>query len=301
MNARHRSLALHGLWAALTLGANRFDRRLQRSGMPEGVSVLATIVAWYTLLGIVERRRPHDEDWQATGDDLKADLPFFGMATVAGQVGQQLTASSVGRFGRSPGAVARLGVPGGVVLSLLTSELVHYSLHRLSHEWGPAWTVHSVHHSPERLHIYNATRFQPAETFVETAIEAAALWAVGLSPSQHLTHATARATYGQLQHANIELDSGALDFVFATPDLHRWHHSEVYAEGDNNYGAVLSVWDGVFGTVFRPNRKLDSRLGVGRMPHFPQGLLGLLAAPLRWSKIKQENAETWFDAAGDSR
>ena len=34
----------------------------------------------------------------------------------------------------------------------------------------------------------------------------------------------------------------------ATPDLHRWHHSTVYEEGDSNYGAVTSVWDRVFGT-----------------------------------------------------
>jgi sterol desaturase/sphingolipid hydroxylase (fatty acid hydroxylase superfamily) len=109
-----------------------------------------------------------------------------------------------------------------------------------------------------------------------------------------MTHGVARATYGQLQHLNAEVDSAMLDYVFSTPDLHRWHHSEIYEEGDNNYGAVVSVWDRLFGTFFRPDRPLDSTLGVGRMPRFPQRLRELLATPFRWSAIKADNAETWY-------
>jgi sterol desaturase/sphingolipid hydroxylase (fatty acid hydroxylase superfamily) len=193
--------------------------------------------------------------------------------------------------------VGHLGIVGGLAASLLTSDLIHYSLHRLGHEWGPAWTFHSVHHSPERLHIFNATRFHPVEQAVEGVLEGFALGAVGFTTPQHLTHATARATYGQLQHANIAVDSGALDHVFATPDLHRWHHSEIYAEGDTNYGAVISVWDRLFGTFFRPDRAFDAKLGVGRMPDFPQRLWGLLATPFRWAAIKRRNADTWYGDA----
>jgi sterol desaturase/sphingolipid hydroxylase (fatty acid hydroxylase superfamily) len=101
--------------------------------------------------------------------------------------------------------------------------------------------------------------------------------------------------YGQLQHCNLDLRSGVLDHVFSTPDLHRWHHSTVYEEGDTNYGAVTSVWDKVFGTFFRPiDRDEPDELGIGRMPEFPQRFWELERVPLEWSRIRDANAETWF-------
>ncbi len=252
---------------------------------------------------LLERRRPFRTDWNPPGDEIRTDGAFFLTSTTAALTGQALGAAVAhvlrprpGSIGRTP-RIGRLGIAGGVAASLLTSDLVHYSLHRLGHEWGPAWKFHSVHHSPERLHIFNATRFHPVEQAVEGVLEGFALGAVGFSTAQHLTHSTARATYGQLQHSNIDVDSGPLDHVFATPDLHRWHHSEVYAEGDTNYGAVISVWDRLLGTFFRPARAFDAKLGVGRMPAFPQRFKELLGAPFRWASIKERNAETWYGEA----
>lgn len=291
-------MGLHGLWLVVTLGADRLDRRARAKGAPEGAALGVTVLGWYGLLRALEHRRPFRPEWDPPASEKRTDGAFFLTSAVAALSGQALGAAAARRWrGDRVGRVARLGVGGGIAASLLTSEAVHYSLHRLSHEWGPAWKFHSVHHSPARLHIYNATRFHPVEQAVEGVLEGFALGAVGFSPTQHLTHSTARATYGQLQHCNIDVDSGPLDHVFATPDLHRWHHSEIYAEGDNNYGAVLSVWDRLFGTFFRPRRSFDARLGVGRMPDFPHRLAGLLATPMRWAAIKERNAPTWY---GDS-
>ena len=98
------------------------------------------------------------------------------------------------------------------------------------------------------------------------------------------------------QHANVAVDSGPLNRIFATPDLHRWHHSEVYEEGDTNYGAVLSIWDQLLGSWFWPGRQLDSEIGVGRMPRFPSTWADLQRVPLRWEAIKADNADTWYAA-----
>ena len=251
--------------------------------------------AWYGLLAMLERRHPHDPEWNPPSSEVATDGAFFPLISIAALGGQALGAGLVHQSG-SPGRgrAARLGVGPGVAASVVAFDLVHYTLHRLGHEWGPGWTFHSVHHSPTRLHIFNATRFHPAETALEGLLEGIALGLAGFSPAQHISHSVARATYGQLQHCNIDLDSGPLDFVFATPDLHRWHHSEIYAEGDTNYGAITSVWDQLFGTLFRPRRELDSPLGVGRMPDFPQRFGDLLRVPLEWPAIRSANADTWF-------
>lgn len=116
---------------------------------------------------------------------------------------------------------------------------------------------------------------------------------MGLAPGHKSAYLTVRGVYGQLQHANVAIDSGVLDRVFSTPALHRWHHSEYYDEGDTNYGATTSIWDQVFGTWFRPNRVFDSPVGVGRMPNFPTTWHELQRVPFDWERIKAENAETW--------
>ncbi len=295
---------MHALWAGLVLGANPLERWLRRRGAPPRTSTLAIFPVWYAMLALLERRRPHEQEWNPGAAEMRTDGAFFGGVTVAALTGQAVGAGLAPRLGVAArgGAgggrlVPRLGIAGGVVASIAAFDLVHYSLHRLGHEWGPAWKFHSVHHSPNRLHIFNATRFHPVESFIEGTLEGAVLAVAGLSESQHVAHGVARATYGQLQHCNIDLDSGPLDHVFATPDLHRWHHSEVYAEGDTNYGAVTSVWDRLFGSFFRPSRGFDADLGIGRMPDFPQRFFGLLSVPFRWSAIKERNAATWYDDA----
>jgi sterol desaturase/sphingolipid hydroxylase (fatty acid hydroxylase superfamily) len=192
--------------------------------------------------------------------------------------------------------VHRLPTPVGVAVAVLAYDLVHSRLHHLGHRWGPAWRFHSVHHSPQRLYWFNATRFHTAEMFLDMTLETLLVSTLGLSRDQHVGYDAVRGLYGQLQHCNIRLRSGALDHVFSTPDLHRWHHSTVYDEGDTNYGAITSIWDRVFGTFFRPTDRVGpDQVGIGRMPDFPQGFVELERAPFEWAAIRERNAATWFD------
>jgi sterol desaturase/sphingolipid hydroxylase (fatty acid hydroxylase superfamily) len=90
--------------------------------------------------------------------------------------------------------------------------------------------------------------------------------------------------YGQLQHANVELRiPRALDRIFSSPGLHRWHHSTDPREGNRNYGAILSLWDLAFGTFFRPrDRDFAGPVGIADLPRFPQRYLAQLSTPFRW-------------------
>ena len=258
------------------------------------VAAPAVSIAFYGLLWALERREAHRSDWEPTATDAATDAAFL-----ASVVGVQLAAMNVVdplvcRQRLSLG-VERLPVPVGAALGILSFDLVHSRLHHLGHRWGPAWRIHSVHHSPKRLYWFNATRFHAVEMFVDMAAETVVLSLLGLSRDQRVAYETVRGMYGQLQHCNLDLRSGVLDHVFSTPDLHRWHHSTVYEEGDTNYGAVTSVWDKVFGTFFRPtDRDEPDELGIGRMPEFPQRFWALERVPLEWSRIRDANAGTWF-------
>ena len=53
-----------------------------------------------------------------------------------------------------------------------------------------------------------------------------------------------------------------------TTDMHRIHHSVVYDQANSNYGAVLSIWDRLFGTCSRISRAQHNRIvfGVRELP-----------------------------------
>lgn len=51
-----------------------------------------------------------------------------------------------------------------------------------------------------------------------------------------------------LQHANIGLRFGFLNYFFALPEVHRYHHSTDPRYYNTNYAGGFTLWDHVFGT-----------------------------------------------------
>lgn len=292
---RRLAWALHGGTVALAAAGAMVHRRLapRHPRAAAAVVPVGTVAGW-AVLHAVERWRPFSAEWQRDHDDTATDATFLPLAAVplaagtvlGGMLGERMRVRL--RLGRAPGVVA-------VPVALAAYDLFHYAYHRTAHEWGPLWTLHAVHHSPERLYWLNATRFHAGETLIESTVEVALGRVFGLGASQEVAYRLFRGTYGQLQHANVAVDCGLLDRVFSTPELHRWHHSVRYEEGDTNYGAMTSLWDQLLGTWFRPDRPFDAAVGVGRMPRFPRSWMALQRVPWDWAQIKADNTATWTD------
>ena len=77
----------------------------------------------------------------------------------------------------------------------------------------------------------------------------------------------------------------------AGPELHRWHHSELIAESDNNYGNVLIIWDLIFGTWFLPKGQRVERLGLINRD-YPMGFLTQMRTPFITGLDKTRNRAT---------
>lgn len=93
-----------------------------------------------------------------------------------------------------------------------------------------------------------------------------------------------------LVHANVDVRTGLLDFVFSTPGLHRWHHSTDPREGNANYAAILIFWDLLFKTFLRPRgRSLEGPVGIAALPRFQSGWVGQQLAPFQWDAIRRRN------------
>jgi len=60
---------------------------------------------------------------------------------------------------------------------------------------------------------------------------------------------------GIFSHCGGEVRAGVLNYLFVTPEVHRWHHSATVPEGHRysvNYGVEFSFWDTLFGTFYLP-------------------------------------------------
>jgi sterol desaturase/sphingolipid hydroxylase (fatty acid hydroxylase superfamily) len=56
------------------------------------------------------------------------------------------------------------------------------------------------------------------------------------------------------EHANISLSKSIdniLSYIFVSPNMHKVHHHWQQPYTDSNYGAVLAVWDRLFGTFMQ--------------------------------------------------
>lgn len=265
-----------------------------------GIVLLTTIIFFYSLIAILERLRPYRREWNRPAGDVPTDTLHL---LITGPGSNSFFDATVRGFAASGAAwlSAQLGytlwpthwpLVGQLYLAILVAEFGHYWFHRLSHENPWVWRLHATHHSAPRLYWLNATRFHPFDLVALISCQSVPLILLGVTPQAFLMYSLFAVVYGQLQHGNIEVRTGGLDWIFSSPTLHRWHHSTDPREGNANYGAILITWDLVFRSFFRPvPRVFDGPVGIGALPDFPPGYWAQLASPFRWRRICRTNAQ----------
>ncbi len=238
------------------------------------------------LIGLslgLERIWPHQRKW--------LDVP---RAELAGDIG-----SFVLIFGMLDGALkwltpfillaivphsAGLGLPlwQQVVIAALWIEFAAWISHWAHHRYKPLWALHAMHHSTDHLYTLNNFRFHPINHVLNHLAMILPLLLVGIAPEAILIYSALSLPVLLFQHSNIRFDFGALNRVFNTNDLHRWHHSAHPDEGMMNLGRSLVIWDQVFGTYLRPDTTHDpDRIGLfGSSRDFPAA--GRFWAQIAW-------------------
>lgn len=252
---------------------------------------VSAILLFYPLIALLERVFPHRREWNRPHGDVRTDVLHLVFTSQAAQA--LVAAVVVGPLAWLSSWVA--GVAGGslwpssaplwlqLCLALVLGELGHYVFHRLSHEQPFVWRLHATHHGAPRLYWLNATRFHVLDLAFLISFESLPLALLGAQGEVLGPYFAFRAVYGQVQHCNVDMPTPRwIDWLWSSPNVHRWHHSTVSREGNNNYGAVLNVWDHVFRSFFRPDAPFAGPVGIGQLPHFPGGYLAQQLAPFRW-------------------
>lgn len=169
------------------------------------------------------------------------------------------------------GPVGALPGPVQAVLALVLVDFASYWLHRMHHRSARLWRLHRVHHSSLHLDWLAAARVHPLNAVTQRVPLVLLLYVSGLDLVVLGGATGALVLYGLLLHEDLPWRFGPLGRVFVTPAFHRWHHAEPI-EGGCNFGALLVVWDRLFGTFHLPEGSPET-VGV----EVRRGFFGLLA------------------------
>ena len=230
--------------------------------------LIGTLLTLFAAI-VTERFIPYRADWNKSQADIKTDAtsavvlvaivdPLLKLA------GPVAVIAIYGWLNIShPTWLGGMPLPAQIVVVTLLIELGRYWSHRLHHSVGPFWWLHAMHHSSQRLYAINTMRFNPLNYTLNFLIGAFPVLLLVPSPEALFGYLALTQPVLMLQHSNIDLKSGWLNYLFSTNELHRWHHSADTGKANSNYGNAIVLWDQLFGTFRIESVHDDSKPAVG--------------------------------------
>ncbi len=158
-----------------------------------------------------------------------------------------------------------------IVLFLL-NDLIFYWFHRLSHEVRLYWAFHVAHHSSQNYNFSTAVRNNfLIQTFRYVAWAPIAL--LGFDPVAIILMDSLAYFYQLFVHTQTIRSFSWFEWLLNTPSHHRVHHGINPGYIDKNYGAILIIWDRLFGT-FEKERE-PAKFGITKQVD-PQNVPNIL-------------------------
>lgn len=257
-------------------------------GVATGISywILAPVVLCASALVVVllERTMPWSRGWQRDHGDARTDTAHLVANLFVGHVSIAMYAALLGDGARG---IWPPELPFFVqfLVAAIVMDLGLYVVHRASHRVGWLWRLHAIHHSAPRLYWLNGQRRHVVHEVLEGTPGILVLGVVGAPASAISCYVGVLAVHLMMQHGNFRQRVGALRMIFAVAELHRWHHQRRYAATQGNYGALLSVWDRLFGTVLPSTGEATPDVGMDDEPDLPAAWWPQLAWPFRAARL----------------
>ena len=147
-------------------------------------------------------------------------------------------------------------------LLFLYMDFLSYCYHRFSHWSETVWQIHMMHHSAKSLRLFTFMRRHPIESEIKIILTAIPTALVGADIHTFFLVALIQRIYGVFVHSSWEVHyPKPLSYLLVTPAFHRFHH-RVSEMPPGNYGAMLSIWDRLFGTYVEPPKNRDYKIGL---------------------------------------
>ena len=185
----------------------------------------------------------------------------------------------------------RAGSPVPWLMAFVAVDFLYYWWHRLSHTVNALWAVHMVHHQSEDYNLSVALR--------QAVFDGLTMWPffltmafLGVPPMAMATAVALSSLFQFWLHTELVRRLGFLELFLNTPSHHRVHHAINPRYLDKNFGAVLIVWDRLFGT-FEEEREPT----VYGITHPMRSFNPLWVQVAPWVKLAREARRTprWRD------
>jgi sterol desaturase/sphingolipid hydroxylase (fatty acid hydroxylase superfamily) len=150
----------------------------------------------------------------------------------------------------------------GITVLFLGEEFAYYWMHRAGHEIRWMWASHSVHHTPEHIHLASAFRLGGTDVLSGTWLFYLPLYLIGLNPLAVGGMLAVNLGYQFWLHTDLVGRLGPIEWVFNTPSHHRVHHASNRDYLNCNYGGILIIWDRLFGTFAKERPKTPITYGL---------------------------------------
>jgi sterol desaturase/sphingolipid hydroxylase (fatty acid hydroxylase superfamily) len=267
------------------------------------VFTVAALSAVYLAVGFLERRpalrfraltspRPY----------LATDIAWYGVAVAATAISMFVFRPVLSMASIDPIATQIEGLPliAKLVLGLVVFDFVSFLVHMGLHRSDTLWNLHKVHHSTLELDGFATTRTHMLENLARFVPGQLVLFLIGMPGPVVAATVGIAAVYGVSNHSNLNLEAPWIESVLVTPRLHRRHH--VPATTQNNYAAIFTIWDRMFGTLVRADTTDDERYGVpGEIDTYPQHFTRSVRQPFLQIREQRQAKHPSAITVGDGR
>ncbi len=133
------------------------------------------------------------------------------------------------------------------LICLILVDFIYYWEHVIEHRVRILWSYHSIHHSSPIYNYTTAMRVSFIDNLVTWIFYLPAI-IIGFHPYIVLLCFFLVLSYQFWLHTELIGKLGWFEKIFMTPSQHRVHHGSDEMYLDKNFGALLSIWDRIFGT-----------------------------------------------------
>ena len=203
-----------------------------------------------TILGLEFVHERH-AGWRMNRQEFFTDLFYVVLsATAIAWLVTRLAENPLGAvksaLGISTQSIAHLPWLVQVVMAFSIYEFGQYWMHRLMHNWTPAWLTHAPHHHITQLNAMKGAVGNPIELFL---ISLSVLALLDFDKTALFAAVNVGGVVSTFAHANVKADPPIWYAYFLTTiSNHSLHHSVAYENTRCNYGNSLILLDRIFGT-----------------------------------------------------
>ncbi len=182
-------------------------------------------------------------------------------------------------------------------LAWIGVDFLYYWWHRMSHEVNFLWAAHVVHHQSEDYNLAVALRQSVLTSWTSLPFYLPLSFA-GVSLPAFATAVSFSTLYQFWIHTElVGKFKGPIGWILNLPEHHRVHHAINPQYLDKNYGAILIVWDRLFGTyaeeiepcVYGTTKPLASFNPIWAQVHYWPEMAGMA-----WRAQGTDRLRVWF-------